>query len=501
MRNIYIILIIAVAISACGGGAGNSAPSQVPKGTVAGIGFDGLILNGTVRIYDYSGGTKGALLGSAVTDSKGLYSVSINAESRPVQIEVTGGFYIEEAGANVKIALTTDHKLTALANFTTGSALNTSVTTYTHLAAGLAKAQIRNGKSVAAAINDANTRISSWVGLNIASVTPKDITDIANASFNFTPELKYGFLAGAISTWTYTNSPANAKHAPPYTSINFAQLMYDDISYDGLLDGIAFDTSNAPYQIAFGTIPLNADVYRLGLAASLVQMASSPNNKTGLDGAAVMLYAKNHANGTDASFNGVQPKPLVASTVAIASPLLNSYVRRTINIGTTTTTSFGIKTYELLVNGIVILSSPTAASLQLNTKEYIDGSYNVSVRITDMGGFITTANTTIIIDNTAPKLSGTNITESPTTLYGTTSDLGGSGVVSVEETLSRTFAQFLLGGWVMQPPQPWSWNSIFRVKDAIGNCNDYMLHNGNVVRTGTYTGTWTATLTLENACP
>lgn len=243
MRNYLAILFILSLLSACGGGAGGAGGatgSTIPVGAVSGTSFDGLIINGTVSVYDYTTGAKGALLAQATTDGKGLYGLSLQVESRPVLLELTGGYYVEEAGTNANISLDPQHKLTAVANYITGTSLKVAITTYSHLAAGLAAFEIKNGVAVATAINDANSRASSLVGVNILSTKPKEITDVTNASATLTPELRYGFLAGAISFWTYGHAPSLASaHVAPYTSIDFAQLLYQDIAADGLLDGLA----------------------------------------------------------------------------------------------------------------------------------------------------------------------------------------------------------------------------------------------------------------------
>jgi len=101
MRNNLALLISLVFLTACGGGAGSgSSPtsSTIPIGVVSGTSFDGLIIGGTVSVYDFTTGAKGALLGQTISDGNGLYSLSLQVESRPVLVEITGGYYIEEAG-------------------------------------------------------------------------------------------------------------------------------------------------------------------------------------------------------------------------------------------------------------------------------------------------------------------------------------------------------------------------------------------------------------------
>jgi hypothetical protein len=503
MRNNLALLISLVFLTACGGGSAGgssgSTGSTIPSGSVSGITFDGLILGGTVSVYDFTSGTKGAQLGQATTDgTSGLYSLSLQVESRPVLLEITGGYYIEEAGpGSTQVALSSKQKLTALANYTTGATLNISVTTLTHLAAGLAAFEISKGTAVSTAINDANNRASSLVGVNILTTTPKEITDVTNASATLTPELRYGFLAGAISMWTYNNAPsASVAHLSPFTSIDFAQLLYQDISADGLLDGFAFDSTGAKAQLSFGTTPLGPDVYRMGLGVSLVQMAGDPNNKTGLTGSKVLSFAQSYIASSDGIFNGVAPTAFAATTTAITSPTTNAWARKTISVIPTASSPFGLNTVELIVDGVSVATSANAApaSFSLNTTAYADGAHTLTVRSTDRGGFVATSTVQSNIDNTPPTSNGNyyyfnGCSGLCRNNNGNASD-NYSGVVSATILANgQTSAVGVGGSWSLVtdagPSSPHNvvWPTV-RIMDAAGNCSDYFY---NQTTTGAFT--------------
>lgn len=88
MRSLFYAVAVALSILlvACGGGGGGSAKTglEIPVVSVSGIAFDGLISGGSVNIYDFTAGTKGTLLATATTNTLGLYSTSIQIESRPL---------------------------------------------------------------------------------------------------------------------------------------------------------------------------------------------------------------------------------------------------------------------------------------------------------------------------------------------------------------------------------------------------------------------------------
>jgi hypothetical protein len=414
MRNYFALLFISVFLSACGGGGsagsagGNPSGLSIPVGSVSGIGFDGLLINSDISIYDFTSGTKGALLGHAVSDTSGLYKISLQSESRPILVEASGGYYMEEAGSGFQVKLTTKHRLTAVANYTMGAIPRVSTTNYTHLAAGLAAYNISKGAVVATAINEANNRVSAMLGVDILTTTPLQITDPANASASLTSELRYGFLSGAISMWTYNNTPANGlAHKTPYTSIDFAQLMYQDVLADGILDGSGFDASGKVAQLSFGTTTLTTDTYRLGLGVSMLQMANNANNKTGLNGASVLPFVQSIIASTDSVFNNVVPTAIAAPVVNITTPAANAAWLNTVNVLATTSTASVLSSVELLVDGVSVATAtnPAAPIFSVVTSTYPDGAHTVGVRATDIGGLVTTKTVPVLIVNQVPSVT------------------------------------------------------------------------------------------------
>jgi hypothetical protein len=495
MRTLWI-LALSLVLAACGGGGGGAGSacdtcptgSSIPIGSVSGTTFDGRITNGTVTVYDFTTGAKGAQLAQATSDSSGLYSLSLQVETRPILLEVTGGYYAEEAGSNpVSVTLGSNQRLSAVTNYTTGAALKVAVTTFTHLAAGLAAYEISKGTAVSTAINDANNRASSLIGVNVLTTSPKEITDVTNASATLTPELKYGFMAGAISMWTYTHAPSlTAAHLPPYTSIDFAQLLYKDVSADGLLDGQGRDSTGSLAQLSFGTIQLGVDVYRMGLGTSLVQMAASTNNKTGLTGAQLLSFAQSYIANTDAMFNNVAPSSIMVPVVTITSPALaaNAWVKGLVSVVATTQNTPGLgSTVVLLVDNVSVgtATNLAAPTFTLDTSAYSDGAHTIGVRATDLGGQVTTSAIQLNMDNTPPTttlawggIANTNIIAAS----GCASDGNGSGILSVKDvTYGTVLTLNAQGCWAsthyLYNMTPATAIFPFIVKDKVGLCSTY----------------------------
>ena len=459
-------------------------------GSVSGITYDGLIAGGTVNIYDYSTGTKGNVLGTAKTDNAGLYSVSLQITSRPVLIEITGGYYVEEATGQTKSLGTNPvQKLTALVNYTEGTPIQTAVTTFSHLAAGLANYEINKGTAVATAIDDANNRFSAIMGVSVTQTIPKQITDPTNASVALSPELKYGFLAGAISMWVKNN-------APNFYSIDFAQAAYGDISVDGKLDGIGLDSLGKPIQLGLGTAALSTDIYRYWMGVNLIKMAADGNNKTQLLGANVLGYAKSYIASTDAIFGGLTPKTINAPTVSINQP--SPFVRKTVNITANNSSDLGLSYVELLVNGVSVNNTNNPGAMLsplfgIDTTKYSDGSYNVSIRTTDIAGVQTVQTIGVYFDNTPPviPLTATQSTcagcpyvgVNTRTFSGTVQDnplnkvtitfntVGYAAYSSVSVPGNSTWTFSITGNGAENPPLPW-WPQLVAT-DQAGNCSQY----------------------------
>lgn len=502
MRHFLSLLFSALLISACGGGGGDNSDVQpVPVGVVSGTTFDGLILHGTIRAYDFSAGTKGALLASTTTDDAGSYSMALQVESRPVWIEVTGGYYNEEA-SNISVALEPSHKLAAVANYTTGSNLRVAVTTYSYIAAGLAKYQIEHGTEAATAVANANSRISGLVGVNILTTIPKEITDARNASATLTPELRYGFLTSSISMWTYNHaSQAGREHDSPNTSIDFAQLAYHDIAADGVLDGFGLDSSNARAQLSFGTTLLGVDVYRLGLGAAMLQMADHTNNKTGLGGARLMASASAYAGSTDPIFNNVAPVVLAAPSVSVTSPAANSALSRSIAVAATTHAVVGVKSVELYLDGALVAAAAntSAPTVQFDSSTVSDGVHVLSMRTTDFGGQMSSSNVSVMIDNTSPVAANSSAflldaSVPAVVLYLIASD-GASGVYSIRNLTTGAVASLGANNvWRLGPftsAQVGNYYAdVIEVKDNAGNCSRYNA-GGAGIRPGQGPISWT----------
>ncbi len=307
-----IVICLALLLTACGGGGSSSSgatsgslPASRPAGTVSGVAFDGVVSGGTVSIYDFSHGSKGALLGSGQTGNDGLFSIAIVTPDKPVLVEVEAGAYLEEAsGLQVQIDRTKGQKLSAVQLYQSGQPLTVNTTFFTTVAAGLAEYLVQGqGRAVTEAVQTANAQISAWAGFDIVATSPLNVADAANRAAVLTDRLQYGFVAAAVSELTRQVSVAagQPEHST-WTSIAFIQAAYDDIRADGVLDGVG--PSGA---ISLGGTALNGDTYRATLAERLLQFVVGAKNGTGLGFDEVLPFATTLGGNAGDTFGGTAP--------------------------------------------------------------------------------------------------------------------------------------------------------------------------------------------------
>lgn len=433
MKTKLVLLFSALLLTACGGGGGSgSAPPPVPTSGISGKAADGLIIQGTVRVFDFTGGVVGTQLASATTNNVGSYSIGLQAESRPILVEVSGGYYIEERSA-LQVPLETGQVLTALTNFTMGQNVTVSATAYTHIAAGLARRLIATGATVPAAITEANNRVTQWLGVPILSTLPVDITIAASSTANVTPEHQYGFLSGAISSWTYDNVPSGVGHTKPYRSIDFIQKMYLDILADGLLNGLG--AGAAP--LSFGNRALGPRIYRTEIGVHVLTIAGHARNRTSLSATQLLPFATSYAANTDTMFNNVPTEPITSPVVSITAPTSNAWVSGIINVTATAQDYVSFVDASLSVDSVVdstITTGLAAPLFALNTAGYSDGAHNLSVAVTNIVGLVGSASVAVRVDNVPPTITtpivsgGGQVRDIPCTVTGTVVDgLSGPG--------------------------------------------------------------------------
>jgi hypothetical protein len=400
-----VIIAALLALPGCdssgiGRGGDDVLPSERPFGTVKGVAFDGLIIGADVTIYSFTKSGKGESLARGRSDETGQYSIELRAASQPILIEVTGGRYVEEASGR-SVPLSQGQFLYAVTNYVSGAAVQMSATYYSTLATALAEHLAAGGEDVAAAITQANTRAGAILGWDLATVTPVDVTNIANAAAFLTKEIEYGFFTAAVSSWTLAASTINQTepHAI-HNSITFAQRAYEDLRADGKLDG------RGNNRLSVGTILLGPEVYRHQLAVHMLKMARDVRNKSGISADTLVDSASRLNDSTDPIFAEAPLLPLDenAPVIKSISPPAGALVTGKFEASATLTSPTALTLVEFFVDGAYLgaAADVRAPALTIDSAPYADGEHTLEIRAKNLYGASAAAKQKIVFDNNPP---------------------------------------------------------------------------------------------------
>ncbi|MBI3606047.1 MAG: hypothetical protein HY202_08500 [Nitrospirae bacterium] len=275
----FILLVLFISGGCGGSNSSGSAPDITSQ--IHGVANDAIISGGTVSVYQYESGQKGAVLGTAKTDFQGLFSLSISSYWGPVLFEIKGGSYVDDATGNI-IYLAPDQYLSAAKNINPGENIgNLAITPLTTIASALAKSYMNQGAIVSSSIDTANNTISTLYGFDILGTTPVNLT---LAKVSFSPQSAYGLLLAGISQMASQISSSNGIGAGSLSSIQLADMMATD-AMDGVLDG-----KQSGQQISSGTYLLDSYSYRTKLCQASALFLSSTRNYSGLIWNDVIIY-------------------------------------------------------------------------------------------------------------------------------------------------------------------------------------------------------------------
>ena len=453
----FVRLIFATAggllLAACGGDS-EYAPLR-PAGTLQGVAHDGPIAGGTVTVFSFAGGIKGPTLGAAITDDNGAFTISVTAPSQPVWLELEGGKYREEASGKV-VTLRPGATLKSVAWYESGAQQSVTISPFSMLAAGLAEFRIAQGSPPADAVNSAIVSVSQLVGVtNVVATTP----------INITTELDYGavddravYAFSLASLSSYTAWVARRHNDAPheeFSSLRFANLMYEDLKYDGLLDGRgppALEGNKSALE--FANVTLNQDVYRQAIAQHMLVAASSKANVTGISAGELLAHASGFAASNSPMFpgGGVVPRfDFKAPEITAVDPI-RPYYRGVFDFKVRITDESPVRIISFNVDGAHVADAidPATAVISIDSSIYGDGPHVVGVTAFDEVGNLGNFGVDVYFDNTAPVIRVT----SPSLTNQTAFDLTG-----VYERNGAALRQFTVQGRTVALKSDLSWST------------------------------------------
>lgn len=291
-RNARLCLVMvlgalsATVLVACGGGAGDgSGSTSVATGTISGTATKGPVSGATVRAYALNNGVKGESLGSGQTDSRGNFTVRVEAYSGPMLLQMRGGSYTDEAtGLRMNML---DAGMTCAVpsiSITAGSATTgVQITPLTSMAHAWAERMA--GGMTATNIATANMRVGATYlgpGMDIVMTHPIDPTMVGSANGASIDAKNYGMILAAMSQqaqrlgMTTTSSP-------------LVTAMHDDAT-DGVMDGMMNGTPVR--MMGMGGMANGGNMMAAtgsgDLADAMAMFVNGPMNRSGVTSAAEM---------------------------------------------------------------------------------------------------------------------------------------------------------------------------------------------------------------------
>ncbi len=281
---LYMLAILTASLFmlfGCGGGGGSSiVPGTTGSSTISGTAVKGPVDSGTVKAYAVASGARGGLLATAVTDSLGNFSMTVQNYAGPVELIVSGGTYTDEASGSVMSMASGDIMTAVVPTISTGATFSgLQITPLTSMAQAMA-AHMTNGMSTAN-VNAANTAIGSYFMVHdILYTVPVNPLVSGSGALANQDMINYGISIAAMTQYAQSIGMTH--------SSGIVTAMMDDAS-DGIMNGLMGSTSISTTGMGgmMGGGMMQSTAGTTGLANAMTAFMSSSMNKSGLSASSV----------------------------------------------------------------------------------------------------------------------------------------------------------------------------------------------------------------------
>ena len=274
LKSILTCIFITALFACNGEGEGGNQPPPIPDTTIQGMGFDGPVKNGVVKVYEFNNGLKGREMATAKTDQDGRYVASFEflgaLDKNPILLELSSGSYIDEYSQE-EVQLQSGDVLRTVAFYDEGDIVTANITGLTTLATCLSEYYMgeEGAESWDKSITEAYLRVGELVGLN--NILNSPLTDVMNRvdpGSEFTEALRHGYILSSFSVMAGKLNNAQEPDGDKITSIKLINSFCKDIQFDGVLDGIYDDDTG---NLTIGSTQIDDDFYRDFWASSIFE--------------------------------------------------------------------------------------------------------------------------------------------------------------------------------------------------------------------------------------
>jgi len=382
---------------------------QANTATIAGTtNLGGFLQDATIRISSLrSNGRTSNVLATTKTDATGTFSIPVRIDGDDVYLVAAFGGRYQELLTNKTVKLRSDQLAVSAVIAPAGRKAEYSVnlTFFTHMTSALTQYLTNRGKSPKEALDIAYNRMKNVAGFEFLKTTPATAFTANEHSGLITPELAYGMFNAAIANLTLDMSHLHeiAPHTK-FTTAAFVDTAYRDLYYDGKLNGV-----DAKGGLTFGTESVSVDMYRNRLAQSLLSVAQSNYNNTGLKFDQFFTIASNYNESTDEIFSNepITPISSVGPLITRLKPGKESTLTGTVEVSATVNDVTGVQKATFWLDNTYLgnAKNPLAPALSFNSRRFPSGAHRLRISVLNKEGKESILTHYLYVDN---KLNKTN---------------------------------------------------------------------------------------------
>jgi len=311
----------------------------------------------------------------------------------------------------LNVILSEGQRLCVAFNLSAGGVISTlAITPLTNDAYALAQYLIKTGKPIEQALKESNRRFTDQYGFDIVTTWPLDFSDPLNI-IGAAPTLGHfaGLVSAAKSEQMLTVGKTNFEQPhQPYTSMLYNGLTYADLLHDGIYNGQA-----ASGLLSLGKVAMNTQLLRHDMVSNMFVAIASEYNAIGMTASDISEFAMHINNSTDLVYSGAEIKPLELNTPVVTnlSIIEGQTLSQDVLISADIVDLYGVYNVKFFLGNTELIPNQTDAnySFNLNTRDYIDGDYSLSIVATNLVGgntiipvFVEISNNLIEISNIQP---------------------------------------------------------------------------------------------------